>query len=892
VRVPGRPIAPRRGRSPVWALFVLVACTASPPSAVPTSTGTGTPAVVASSTIDLDRDWSIQSSAVATEDGALISFPGFSVEGWYAATVPSTVLADLEDDGVYPDLYVGDNLDAVAPEAFASPWWYRTEFDLPAAPPSTHTFLRLGGVNYRAEVWLNGKRVASSDEVVGTFRAFELDVTAQVHQGPNALAIRVDPVDVANDLTITWIDWNPLAPDNGMGLWQPVSIARSGPVSIRDPFVETDLPLPATDSADLTVSATVRNDSDEAVTTSLDGAIGDVEFAQSVSLAPHEAKEVTFAPSAFPQLRLTDPDVWWPYQLGGQPLSELTLSATVGTNVSDTTATEFGVREIGSELMPSGSRRWLVNGVPILIRGAGWASDMLLRPNPTRVEQQLGYARDLGLNAIRLEGKLESDHFYDVADELGILVLPGWMCCDRWQESESWNDEEHVVGRESAAAQGLRLRNHPSVVGFLVGSDTNPSPDVEEELVGALQRIRWPTPILASASGDRTDLLGPTGVKMTGPYDWVPPGYWYASRADGGAWGFNTETSAGASIPELESVRRMLTPAEQEALWRSPSQPQPHTGTGDSVFNDFGVFANAMTKRLGAATSLADFVRKAQVLQYESERAMFESFGREKYDTATGVIQWMFNNAWPSLHWNLFDYYLEPNGSYFGAKKANEPVHIQYSYDDGSVVVVNQTPAAIDDLTARTRVYDLDGVLRSDRSRSVSLPADGVAMAGAVPDMGDLTSTYFVRLTLHDAAGALISTNTYWLSTVPETLAWSKSRWYYTPTERYADLTALSKLPDVHLDPSACTATDPEGARIVRVSVDNDTTAVAFFVRLQLIDRAGDDVVPVRWSDDDLTLMPGERRVVTASFDGASRAKVVTGGWNVPVQTLDRLPAC
>ena len=340
---------------------------------------------------------------------------------------------------------------------------------------------------------------------------------------------------------------------------------------------------------------------------------------------------MTFDPATYPQLHLTDPPVWWPYQMGDQPLEELTVIASVGGVESDRASTSFGIREVTSEYMPNGARRFLINGQPILIRGGGWASDMLLRPEPQRVDDQLMYVRDMGLNAVRLEGKLESDHFFDEADRFGILVMPGWMCCDYWQQSWRWTAAEQAIARASMTSQAVRMRNHPSVITFMIGSDTKPVLGVQEMYVKALRDARWPNPILASASGDTSSVLGPTGVKMTGPYDWVPPGYWYDPRADGGAEGFNTETSAGQSIPELEDVRRMLSPDEREALWTEPRTPQYHAGVGDSVFKTFHIFDRAMTARMGAPTSLADYVRKAQVMAYENERAMFEAFSRNRY---------------------------------------------------------------------------------------------------------------------------------------------------------------------------------------------------------------------------------------------------------------------
>ena len=835
------------------------------------------------SRVGLDEGWAIQSSVGVDAAPEAVSRPGFSTAGWFPVTLPSTVLAGLVADHEYEDLYVGTNLENVWEPRFEVPWWYRTEFEL-GDVPGARTQIHFDGINYRADVYVNGKLVAGSQRVAGAFRTYAFDVTDLVHAGANALAVLVYPVDPHHDLTITWIDWNPLSPDHGMGIWHDVWLTRTGSVTVRDPQVVSDLPLPETDHADLSVTATVHNAGGAPVTTVVAGAIGGIAFSRSVPLDAGESKLVTFDPATDPQLRLSDPPLWWPYRMGDQPLEDLTVTASVDGVESDAATTSFGIREVTSESMPNGARRFSVNGEPILIRGGGWASDMLLRPEPQRVDDQLMYVRDMGLNAVRLEGKLESDHFYDEADRLGILVMPGWMCCDYWQQSWKWTTAEQAIARASMTSQAIRMRNHPSVITFMIGSDTEPVPGVQQMYVEALRDARWPNPILASASGDTSSVLGPTGVKMTGPYDWVPPAYWYDPRADGGAEGFNTETSAGQSIPELEDVRRMLSPDERRALWTEPRTPQYHAGVGDSVFKTFHIFDRAMTARLGAPTSLADYVRKAQVMAYENERAMFEAFSRNRYGS-TGVIQWMLNNAWPSLHWNLFDWFLEPNGSTFGAKVANEPLHVQYSYDDRSVAVVNETRGAATDMTVRARVFNLHGDERWSRSARTDVGADAVARLFRVPQPANLTSTYFVELTLTDANGLVVSRNVYWLSTAPERLAWGRSTWFFTPAETYADFTALSSLPEVRPAVTACEDTSTDlGA--VRVTVTNDTNGIAFFVRLRLTAGPnGDDVTPVTWSDGYVTLMPGEEQTLTASYrtpdlHGTDPSVEVTG-WNV-----------
>ncbi len=878
-------------RATIVVALALVALSAAGVASLASSWWRGTAApAIRPRTMTLATGWSIAPTTDVPEGGADVSTTGFVPDGWTPTRVPATVLGALTQAGEYPDLYLGDAIEDVPQARFEVPWWYRTEFRLDDQPDA-RTWLHLNGINYRAEVWINGQLVAGPDRIVGTFRAFDLDVTHQVRPGRNVLAIRVDPVEPTHDLTITWIDWNPLAPDHGMGIWQPVSISRSGPVTITDPFVTSDLPLPDTSSADLTVTATVANRGATAVRARVEGTIGDLTFAQDVDLAAGETADVSFDAAVFPQLHVSDPALWWPYRMGDQPLERLSLTASVDDAISDATQTAFGIREVTSEMTPEHHRVFSINGKRILVRGGGWASDMLLRPIPGRVDDQLTYVRDLGLNTIRLEGKLETDHFFDQADRLGILVLPGWMCCDRWQKNAKWDQEDYEVAAASMTTQALRMRNHPSVIAFMIGSDTAPPPPIADLYVKALRDVDWPNPILASANQDGSPSTGPTGVKMTGPYDWVPPGYWYDDRGPGAAFGFNTETSAGASIPELEDVERMLTPAERLALWTSPQTPQAHAGTGESVFNNFRIFDRAMNARLGKPTSLADYVEKAQVLQYENERAMFEAFSRNRY-TSTGLIQWMLNNAWPSLHWNLFDWFLEPNGSTFGAKLANEPVHIQYGYDDGGVSIVNDTPADADDMRAQVRVFDLAGRRRYVSRSIVSVPADGVVGLDPIPAIDGLSDVYFVRLDLSDANGATVSTNTYWLAPEMDSSDFGRTRWFFTPTARFADMRALDTLPEVRPDVTACATDDGSGGGTAAVSVTNPTGGVAFFLRLRLATGSdGANVTPILWTDNDLTLMPGERRSVTAQFRWADDLRLIVRGWNASEEVV-RLSPC
>ncbi len=290
-----------------------------------------------------------------------------------------------------------------------------------------------------------------------------------------------------------------------------------------------------------------------------------------------------------------------------------------------------------------------------------------------------------------------SARFYDLADRDGIMILAGWECCDKWESAaktggEPWGAADDKVAAASMASEARLLRNHPSVIAFLIGSDNAPPPDIAKMYVDTLAGRRLVDADHRGGLGTGHPETGPSGMKMTGPYDWVPPSYWYADKL-GGAFGFNSETSAGASIPPLDDLTRMLSPQELEALWKYPQVRQYHAAADWSPFSRIAPFDTALARRYGAPRSLADYVAKAQLENYDDVRAQFEAFNAhmDAANPATGVIYWMLNNAWPSLHWHLYDYSLNPAGAYFGAKTANEPVHIQYSYDTRAIMLVNHT---------------------------------------------------------------------------------------------------------------------------------------------------------------------------------------------------------
>ena len=873
--------------------------------------------VTQTASVVLRENWFIQPSADVHADGAAISAPGFPTDGWYPATLPSTVMSALVQDQVYPDPYTGMNLRFIPgttypifedfsnipmpPNSpFRQSWWYRTEFKLPPEYSGKMVWLGFDGINYRANVWMNGVQIASSEKLVGTWRLFQFNVTAAAKAGEtNSLAVEVFPPQ-PHDLAITLVDWAPMPPDKEMGIWRDVHITATGPIALRYPAVLTKLNLPSTDRAMLTIRAELTNAADVPLEAVLKGHVENLAFEQPVHLGPKETQVIHFRPEKFPQLSLANPRLWWPVQVGKQELYPLDLTVEVQGQVSDSAHIRFGVRQVTSNIDEKGHRLFQINGKNILIRGAGYSFDLLLRSSPERQQAELNYVRDLNLNAVRLEGKLENDHFFDLADQMGILVMPGWCCCDQWENWPSWDKQTELIAGDSLRDQIRRLERHPSVISWMYGSDFAPPPRIEKMYLGILQELDWPNPSISSAAG-RTTTVGPSGVKMTGPYEYVPPSYWYLDTRHGGAFGFNTEASPGPAIPPVASLRRMLP---HDHLWPIDSVWEYHAGGMSRTLN---VFTEALNERYGPAHSVEEYALKAQLQAYEAHRAMMEAYGRNKY-TSTGIIQWMLNNAWPGMIWHMYDWYLRPGGSYFGVKKACEPLHVQYSYDDRSIVVVNSYYQPFADLKVTAKVYNLDMTEKFSNEADLSVGPDSSARVFNLPAIDGLSTTYFVSLSL-ESAGQMKSRNFYWLSTKPETIDWSRqeedstgeydiSTW--APSKTFADYTALNKLPRVDLEVTAENRRDgQEGS--TTVTVRNPTSTLALAVHLIVkkssngrVSREGNEdneILPVLWQENYFALLPGETRQVAATYHIGDKAQATPSveieGWNVNRKTAD-----
>jgi exo-1,4-beta-D-glucosaminidase len=834
----------------------------------------------------LKDNWAIQSSAKITADGSTISSLAYNPDGWYPTSMPSTVLAALYANGQFPDPYYGTNFEKLPgyykgfnvgmPEnsPFRVPWWYRTVFNIPAEYQGKNMWLNFHSINYKANIWLNGKLVADTSEIEGAYRLFDLDITRYAEPGKdNCLALEIFPPK-GMDLTITWVDWNPTAPDRAMGIWYDVFIKSTGSVAIKNPRVITDLDLPATDKANITISAEVVNTGETEVSVTLKGTIEDkgnanIDFAQGINLRPGENRLVTFSPDDYSQLRISNPRLWWPHTVGSPELYNLTLELLIDDKVSDIKNVRFGIREITSWMNKFDgklTRVFQVNGKNIVIRGGGYVQDLMLRQDNARVYTDIMYAKHMGLNALRMEAPRGSDYLFDLCDEQGIMLMVGWCCCSSWERWRRWTPDIADIAEKSWRDQIVHLRNHPSVFDWLYGSDNPPPAEYEKRYIDVLNTYDGTRPYQSSATADSSDIAGYTGLYM-GPwpevYSYLPPSFWYTKLE------FNTEAGPGGEqIPPMETMRKMMP---EEDLWPISKSWELR------LHESFGPDARkALFSRYGEPESVEEYSMKSQVLQMEAVRAMFEAYAGNKY-RSSGIIYWMYNSAWPSLYWQFYDYFFAPNGAFYAARKANEPLHIQYSYGDSCVYIVNNLYQNFEALIASAHLYDFSLQEKYSNEVQAIVSADKSLKIMDISWPDDSLGIYFLDLRLTDAEGKLVSSNFYWLS---------------AKGDKRADFTGLKYLPEATLNITSSPLQKTGEKYRLEVTVENTSSALAFFINPKILKSSSKDLVlPVFWDANYFSLLPGEKGTVKVEFDikdlGGEKATLMVEGWNVKSFTKD-----
>jgi beta-mannosidase len=808
---------------------------------------------------------------------------------WYRATVPGTILTTLVNNNIYPEPTYGENnRPNVIPDSLCrTSYWYRTEFTVPANYSGKQIWLNFDGINYIASVWVNGTKAGT---IKGAFIRGIFNVTALVKPGQKAaVAVLIEPPPhpgdpwektIANQrgpngggvtgplgqdgptfvASIGW-DWVPGVRDRQMGIWQKVTLTATGPVVLRNPYVTTDLPLPRTSSADVAIEVTLNNTSDKTQTGVLSGSLGAVAFrSSSTTIAAGSSQLVKLNVQNTPQLRLANPKLWWPNGFGEPNLYHLHLGFDISGVSSDSADMNIGVRKVTYFVDGSRNLTLSVNGVRVFAKGGNWGMDEMLKRIPrSRLEAQVKLHKYANYTILRnWVGQSTTEDLIDLCDRYGIMVWDEFFQANPANGLDPLDAELYL---SNVRDKVLRFRNHPSIVIWCGRNEGAPPPEIDRgisQIIKELDQVRYYQSSSTAGNGV---------VSGGGGYGWREPQLFYGYYP-----AFNTEVGS-ASIPTLEAIQAW-TPDEDLFDQNFPNDAWAErclvSGNGNPVDKPFQL---AIAKRYGPYSTLKDFVRKAQMADYEAFRAMYEARMSRLFDPTTAVITWMSNPAQPALVWQIYDYSLEPFGSFFGVQKASEQIHIMMTQDDYRIMLVNHTPAGLKNMKYRVRILNLDGSVKFDETAAVpAAPASRAIELRALPAPEGLSAVHLVKLELMDAAGKVLSENLYWKETTRD------------------DLTALDTLPDVEL--TGKIARRVVGSNVfLDVTLTNPTRNVAVMAHLQLRNqRTNQRVLPVNYSDNYVSLLPGERRTVTieaalASLGGASPL-VVVDGWNVTAKTM------
>lgn len=856
--------------------------------------------------------WTMIKCSDVREDGRTISSINYNTREWLPAIVPGTVLNSLVVNGIYSEPYYGDNnrksrklipdISDAGREFYN--YWFRTEFEIPKQFTGKRIWLKFHGINYRCSIWVNGVNIG---EMAGMFNANSFDVTPIANlKGRNVVAVNIQPVDYPgntklkdkqigakgenqnggdgeigkNISMLMSVGWDFTSPDGirdrNTGIWRDVELYATGDVVLENPFVQTNLPLPDTTLSYQTISVEVLNSTNKVQKGILQGFIREnkVTFEKKITLAPHERKTVILSSSEFKQLIFRNPKLWWPINKGKQDLYTLDLRFINAANsLSHAIETRFGVREITSDQnTPDKSRRFLVNGYPVFIRGTNWVPEAMLRNNEERTYAELQYTRQAGINLIRLWGGgiAESDYFYKLCDEFGLLV---WT--EFWMTGDTRFPADTALYFANVRSTVKRIRNHPSLAYYVSSNEST-------EVAGAPK-------VFANLDSTRGYQMQSEccGVHDGSPYKYENPMQYFentASRRGSRVDGFNPEYGAPC-LPTVESLRKMMP---EKDLWP----------INDSVWNylDGGGFHQITTKykeavdQFGASSSIDEFSEKAQFVGAMNFRSIWEVWNYNKFQYgdrfASGFLFWYHNCPLPQVAGRLYDYYLEPTAALYYSQNGLEPLHAQFDYLKNAISVYNDYRKPFINYTVEATVYNLNSqkVLEL-ASEKFNIPADGV-----VNDIlklyfpADISSVHFIKLVLKDADGKRVSDAFYWRSTDIYKGAWTISG------PAVGGFQDIKNLPAVNLDVTA-TKKLVNGQMEININVVNHSKSIAFFTRLMLKDKNGNIVKPVFYSDNFFSLLPGEVKSVKVTVandklpDGL--AKLSIKGWNVTEEKID-----
>jgi len=834
------------------------------------------------SNLSLNDGWLLKRAAEVSENGVELSSSNNNNDGWLAAQLPSTVMSILVDNGIYKEPYSYNNMANIPMDSILKPWWFTSTFNLEDVKNKSFN-LNFDGINYKAEVFLNGVLIADSSKIVGAFNTFEFAVTEHLKQGENHIAIMILP-PATGAYSIGFVDWAPTPPDKNMGIWRGIHLDVSNEVAISETFVQSDLNISDFSTAEISISTILRNNTDKEQTISLNGAFGNIHFTHDVVVAAKENKEVKLTSADIPELKVANPKIWWPIGYGNPNLYQLDLSAKVSNKVSSTEHVQFGIRKISDYKNVNGHRGYIVNGKKILIKGAGWLDKLFLENDSLYDIQQMNYVVDMNMNCVRFEGFWGKDHhIYDLCDQYGLLAMVGFSCHWEWHDyiGTPCNEDKYGCADEKEEiklvadywrSQVKYLRNHASIYSWVGGSDFLPHPDLEKEFIAILDEVNPSAPYLGAAKWHTSEVSGGTGVKMEGPYDYVTPNYWYNDTLRGGAFGFNTETGPGPQPPVYSSLVKMYG---KDVNFPIDSTWNFHNGR--YAFGTMDKYMKAFEARYGASSDLEDFALVSQIASYEAIRPMFEAF-RVNQPNTTGIVQWMLNSAWPETFWQLYDFYLRPTGAYFGTKKANEQVLGIYNYGNHSIYLVNDKPHALKSTKVSVEVFNLNSELLYTLDTTLANVGSGSHQLFSLITTTD--STEFVFVTTKEDNGT-VHKNNYWLSPIEDVIDpnYDNSSWVYTPNLSFCNFTGLRDLEKVSL--TTQTSETPDGLEIM---FKNESSKIAFGVQFTIINSATkEDIAPAMWSDNYILIKGNESSSLEVVFEkeAGQNYEIIIKGMNL-----------
>jgi hypothetical protein len=809
------------------------------------------------------------------------------------------------------------------PNPWNKPYWYRTVFNVPASDKGRHFQLIFKGINYRAAVWVNGKQIADSTQMAGMFAQYSLDISKQIIAGQeNALAVKIYPLDypglpsteqlkvlgdfypnggttgdIGKNVTmlcsVGW-DWIPPVRDRNMGIWLPVYLRTTGGTTIADPKLVTTLPkLPDTSSAKISLNLSLinHNQTDDngklTVTITPETFKGKpVVFSKSVSVPKNSSAAVDLNGDNTKELNVVNPVLWWPNGYGKPNLYRIRLQYAGSTGVSDDTSFVFGIRTVSTKAVDvngSWRRDFYVNEKRIQLVGGAWVPDMMLNRDSLRYDYEFHLCRNSNINLVRIwgGGVTPCDEFWEAADRYGMLVWSDfWITGDTQGEfkgSPDWPLEGEVF-KKNVVNTILRIRNHASLLVWTGGNEGHARKELYDFMRNSIITYDGTRPFIPSSSGfaklpEGWDMAWPdnkpTGVYSGGPYTWQDPKVYYNKAIAGRDWVFKDETGVPSQPPY-----NILPKIIPNLVWdKTVPFPMNHSwGYHDAATGNgrYDLYYKEMIKRHGEPQSMEDFSNKMQLMNAVGYQGIFEAAGHKLNDIG-GVMLWKLNAAFPSVFWQVYDWYMMPNAGYYFMQRACEPLHIQLNLVSNKVLVINRPYNAAANLTALVELYGTDSKKQFSETVKVSMaPSEVKEISSVSTQLSEAKGVTFVLLTLKDAAGKVVSRNTYWISATN-------------------DFKPLNEMGSAAVQTKVLKSEKLKSENRWTIQITNNSDKVAFFVRPQLM-VDGAEVLPTFWSDSYFTLAPAETTTISVSCPlvniNGKKPELKVSGWNVPGQVL------